>query len=182
MNTFVALLRGINVSGHRKIKMADLKERLAGLPFKNIQTYLQSGNVIFQSEHSNEVILAKMISDLIYKDFGHEVKVLVDRKSDFIQKFRNNPFGKGNFKETKMMYFIHLYSQIDAHLFNQLLQLKNYPEEIIRLDEMIYVYYIDGFGKSKLSLSFFEKKLKVVATARNFNTMNRLVEMLQYLN
>jgi uncharacterized protein (DUF1697 family) len=178
MNTFVALLRGINVSGHRKIKMADLKESLASLEFTNVQTYLQSGNVIFQSAKSDKGLLEKMISELIQKDFGHEVKVLVDDKAHFIEKFLKNPFGSGMFSETKMMYFIHLYAPIDDFQYQELLEIKDYPEELILMDDMIYAYYVNGFGRSKLSLSFFERKLKVDATARNYNTMNHLVDML----
>ena len=95
MEKYIALLRGINVGGHRKIKMDSLKESLTTYGFENVQTYIQSGNVIFQSDIASKTRLSDEISRLIKKDFGHEVPVVIRTPREISHLLNRFPFGDG---------------------------------------------------------------------------------------
>jgi len=179
MNTYIALLRGINVSGQKKIKMADLKKSLETLPFSDVTTYIQSGNLIFKSVINSIPDLEKKIADLILKDFGFEVPVLIKTPQELSSVLENNPFEKDNSKDVKKLYVVFLK---DTPLEENITVLKTYdysPEEYILDEKIIYFYAANGAGKAKMNNNFFEKKLKVQATTRNWKTTDKLVTLSQ---
>ena len=182
MGAYVALLRGINVSGHNIIKMADLKNILAQLDFQQLSTYLQSGNVVFDSKNTDSLELEKFISEAILASFGFDIKVKVIAKDQFQQAFLKNPFVKNSEIDTKQLYYIHLMGHPDVTVFKQLQKDESIPEQMDLIGEVIYVHYVNGYGRSKLHGGIFEKKLKVSATARNHNTMKHLSKMLDELS
>jgi uncharacterized protein (DUF1697 family) len=92
MNTYIALLRGINVGGKRKILMKDLKELLLALGFENVQTYIQSGNVIFESNEKDKILLAKQIQTSISDKYGFEVPTIIIEISNYQKIIKSNPF------------------------------------------------------------------------------------------
>lgn len=161
--------------------MADLKRVLVDLGFQHLNTYLQSGNVVFQAESANCIELAKIISEAVLRSFGHDIKVKVIAKEAFRQAFLNNPFTKNTEIDTKQLYYIHLMGHADVTVFKQLQNDAHIPEQMSLLHEVIYVHYVNGYGRSKLHGGIFEKKLKVSATARNHNTMKHLSQMLDSL-
>lgn len=179
MGIYVALLRGINVSGHHMMKMADLKDLLTGLGFQHLKTYLQSGNVVFESEIVIVSDIEKLISHAVYKGFGYDIKIKVLEKEVFKQSFINNPFVTNPEIDTKQLYYIHLMGQPDLKAFAELEADEKFPEKMKLVGEVIYVHYPIGYGRSKLHGGIFEKKLKVSATARNHNTMKHLSQMLE---
>jgi uncharacterized protein (DUF1697 family) len=181
MGAYVALLRGINVSGQYMMKMADLKNILVNLGFKQLSTYLQSGNVVFEAESTNGNHLEKIISEAVLNGFGHDIKVKVIPKDRFQQGFLNNPFTKNREIDTKQLYYIHFMGHPDLTVFKRLQTDESIPEQMNLLGEVIYVHYVNGYGRSKLHGGIFEKKLKVSATARNHNTMKHLSQMLDSL-
>jgi len=171
MKNYIALLRGINVGGHKKIKMADLRTALSNLGLKNVATYIQSGNVFFTSEEKNIKKLEQDIHNTIVEVFGFEVPVLVTTKEDLQAVLDNCPFDE-DVKQNSC--FVLFYDTPDADLVKVVSEI-SYPNETIIIKEnCIYFYSAVGYGKVKFNNSFFERKLKVISTARNYKTMLHL--------
>jgi len=164
------------------IKMADLKVVLDKLGLCDVNTYLQSGNVVFSSDLKNCGELEKGIADVIHESFGFDIKVKVIEKERFQKVFLDNPFAKQIEIDTKQLYYIHLMGQPDLTVFKELQTDEKIPEQMSMEGEVIYVHYVNGYGRSKLHGNIFERKLKVSATARNHNTMRHLSQMLASLD
>lgn len=177
MTTYIALLRGINVSGHNKIKMAELKQLFVNLGFNEVTTYIQSGNVIFQSE---QIIISKIeqqIIEQIKQEFGHTINVLVLKKEDLSKIFISNPFLENKKIDIKSLYVTLLKDNYFVEGIKQLEPFLTNNEEFRIIDNCAYIYYPNGAGNSKLTTNLFEKKLKTTATARNWRTITKLVEL-----
>ncbi len=174
MITYIAFLRGINVSGQKKVLMADLREMLEKLHFYNVTTYIQSGNVVFNSEEEKIEILSEKIKKGILDTFKFDVSVLV-WKSSTIQKILNdNPYKD---KDSKKTYFVLLNSIPKEELVVGLNE-ENYPNEFFKITpNCVYLYCLNGFGRAKCNNNLFERKLKLEATTRNHKTMTKLLEM-----
>lgn len=172
MQTHIALLRGINVGGHKKLKMADLKLLFEDLGFQNVTTYIQSGNVIFSAEEERG--LSEKISNEIKAKFGWEVPVLVKTMDEIVKILATCPF-----EETKKVeaYFMLLASKPETKLMEAVREISYPNEEFVLSPECVYIHYGNGAGNAKLNNNFFEKKLKVAATTRNYRTLARLVEL-----
>lgn len=174
MNTYVALLRGINVGGHKKILMADLRVLLENINLKNIQTYIQSGNVVFQSSNDDIISIENTIKDQILKQYGFEVLVLVKTHSELKSIFDKCPFLK---EKREASYFMLLLTSPNDKLIKEVSLLKYPNEEFIITKNCVYIHYSTGYGKAKCGNNFFENKLKVSATARNYKTIVKLIGM-----
>lgn len=178
MTTYISILRGINVSGHKKILMADLKALYEQLRFKNIQTYIQSGNVVFDyTGDKSKLAIAEMIEHSIDKKYKFQVPVIVKQVDDLISTIKNNPFTEevGADPSRVMVTFL---ENLPAP--ENLIKLEgvDYPPDRFIIDGLnIYIHCPESYGNSKLSNNFFESKLKVRATTRNWKTINKLVEM-----
>ncbi|MDO5978175.1 DUF1697 domain-containing protein [Flavivirga spongiicola] len=174
MKTYIALLRGINVSGQKKVPMAELRELLSNSGLKEVQTYIQSGNVIFKSTEEDLQKLAFKIHNAIKTHFGFEVPILVKTHQDLKEVFDNCPFPE----EKKInSYFTLLYSVPDIDLINEAAKITYPNEEFAITNDCIYFYCSTGYRKAKYSNNFFERKLKTTATARNYKTMIKLLEL-----
>ena len=174
MTKYIALLRGINVSGQKKIPMADLRELLTKSGLEDVQTYIQSGNIIFKSSEEDKVELELKIHKAIKSHFGFEVPVLVMKPEALQHIFDACPFPK---EQKEKSYFMMLFSKADEALVDSVSKL-SYPNEAFKItDNAIYFYCAVGYGKAKFSNNFFERKLKVTATARNYKTMVKLVKL-----
>lgn len=178
MLTYIALLRGINVSGQKKIKMADLKLHLEELNFENITTYIQSGNIIFTTNSKNIIKLEKLISDKIKEKYGFDVDVIIKTLTEFEYTLNNNPFIKQKKDPTKI-YLTFLHSLPTETNIDQLKLVDYSSEEYIMDGKNIFFYAANGYGTAKMNNNFFEKKLKVIATTRNWKTINKLFELSQ---
>lgn len=174
MNSYVALLRGINVGGKNKLPMQDLKTLLERLGLTSIETYIQSGNVIFES---NEVIgLAEKISAAIGESHGFEPKIWLLEGASFNKAVQANPFPEAE-AEPKTL---HLYFLYDAPESINTELLEKYAKENERfklIDKVFYLHAPDGIGRSKIA-ERIEKALGVAATARNWRTVSQLKTML----
>ncbi|WP_159022534.1 DUF1697 domain-containing protein [Formosa sp. L2A11] len=174
MNTYIALLRGINVSGQKKVPMAELRELMANLGFVNVKTYIQSGNVVFQSSEKNLSVLEAKISETISETFGFEVPVLVKNESQLQEIFNFNSFSE---EERPTSYFTLLSEIPKVELVESVLE-ETYKDEVFTItDSCVYLYSKHGYGKAKCNTNFFERKLKVSATTRNFKTMQKLLSL-----
>ena len=172
MQTYIALLRGINVGGHKKLKMAALKLLFEDLGFQNLTTYIQSGNVVFSSEEMDG--LSERISKEIEKRFGWDLPVLVKTAYEIAEILKACPF-----EETKKAeaYFMLLASPPKDELMEAVREISYPNEEFVLTPECVYIYFGNGYGNAKLNNNFFEKKLKVAATTRNYRTLVKLVEL-----
>lgn len=171
MKTHIALLRGINVSGQKKIKMADLRTALTNAGLTDVATYIQSGNVIFKAS-AKSAALQKLIAQVIMESFGFEVEVLVIAP-DFIKEVVSNKPYDATGKE----YFILLFDEPSGENLSNLKAIDFSPEEWTYAPGCIYLHLPNGAGRTKLSNNFFENKLKVRATTRNLNTLNKLIAL-----
>ncbi|WP_299128115.1 DUF1697 domain-containing protein [uncultured Winogradskyella sp.] len=174
MQTSIALLRGVNVGGHKKMPMADLRELLAKSGLKNVKTYMQTGNIFFQSSLEDNNALESKIRILIADHFGFKVSVIVRTKAQIQTIFNNCPFPE----EKKLKSYFAMLSQVpDAELLAEAKEKTYENEEYSIINDAIYFYCAKGYGNAKFSLNYFEKKLKVKATARNYKTMLKLLSL-----
>lgn len=177
MIVYIALLRGINVSGQKKIRMADLGEMFRRLDFDDVSTYIQSGNVIFRSTENNTSGLEQKISKGIRDTFGFDVQVLVKTRSDIEKILKENPYTKKEDLEAKRIYFTLLKGEPAAGLYNNLNQ-EDYPNERFQITQnCVYLNCMKGAGNAKLTNNIIERKLKVAATTRNHRTLVKLLEI-----
>jgi len=177
MGKFVALLRGINVSGQKKIKMSDLKILFEDLSFTNVETYIQSGNVLFNSSTINKKIIRDKIEKGIVGKFNYQVQVIVKTPDELGYALKNNPFLKDKTNNAERIYFT-LLSEIPlADKIQKLKEVDYSPEKYIIDGTNICLFFPKGYGKAKLNNNFFEKKLNAFATTRNHKTVKTLSEI-----
>lgn len=181
MKTHLALLRGINVSGHNMIKMEALKSALEAIGFQNVQTYIQSGNVFVDSDEENGPSVGFTIKQEIFKVFGHEVPIVVIGKEDLEKCFQNNPYLKG-VEDTKKLYVAFISKELNASAMNELKISQFKPDEASVDASRIYIKYDIGAGKTRLDQKYIEKKLNVTATIRNWNTVTNLLSIYEERN
>ena len=176
MKTHLALLRGINVSGHNMMKMEALKNMLENIGFTNIRTYLQSGNVFVDSEEDASKV-GFMIKQEIFKVFGHEVPVIVITKEDLELCFKNSPYLKEKDLDTKKLYVAFVSTVLKSENINDLKISQFKPDEASIDGNRIFIKYAVGAGKTRFDQKYIEKKLNVTATIRNWNTVTNLLAM-----
>jgi uncharacterized protein (DUF1697 family) len=178
METFISILRGINVSGHRKIPMADLKSLYEKSGFKNVITYIQSGNIIFKADskftgESLEHIIEKKIDE----KFNLDVPVIIRPAGEMKSLLSSNPFLKMRNVDIEKLHVTFL-GKVPGQ--NELIKIDEFdysPDKFIVKNKEVFLYCPGGYGKTRLSNNFFENKLKVRATTRNWKTVNKLVEL-----
>jgi uncharacterized protein (DUF1697 family) len=180
MTAFVSLFRGVNVGGHHKIRMDELKEVHEVLGFKDVFPYIQSGNVVFTSDDADLARLRRQIEDGFEKKFGFHVEVLVRTSAELREIIENNPFQSQPGRESKWVVVLFLAACPDDTAQDDLLKTYVGPEELFIIGKEVYIYYPNGIGRSKLSHSLIEKKLKTVGTARNWNTILQLQQLVQH--
>lgn len=177
MTTHLALLRGINVSGHNMMKMDALKATLEAIGFKNVQTYIQSGNVFVDTEEENAAKVGFQIKQEIFKAFGHEVPNVVIGKSDLEKSLKNNPFLKEKDVDTKKLYVAFTSIALRSDSINDLKMSQVKPDEAHIDENRIFIKYAVGAGKTRFDQKYIEKKLNVTATIRNWNTVSQLFKI-----
>ncbi|MBG7630960.1 MAG: DUF1697 domain-containing protein [Bacteroidetes bacterium] len=178
METYIALLRGINVGGHNKMKMLELKQLFVDLGYLDVVSYIQSGNVIFNSKKLHTVEIEKSIIDAIEKQFAYSIKVLVLTKTELNTIFNSNPFIlKHNLDVSKLSITL-LNNKPELGEVVQIQNLVNSSDDTFEIiNKSVYLYLPDGSRNTKLTNNLFEKKLKSSATSRNWRTITKLVEL-----
>ena len=157
--------------------MAELRELCDGLKLQDVETYIQSGNVVFKSELQNTSELEVLISKAILKSFGFEVPVIVKTTSQLHDILNDNPFESEDEIIRKQVYFVLLneVSKVDELTTFKAESYEN--EEFLISDNCIYLKCKVGYGKAKLNNNLIERKLKILATTRNYRTMHKLLEL-----
>jgi uncharacterized protein (DUF1697 family) len=173
MKQYIALFRGINVGGKNILPMKDLKNIFEKLNCKNVITYIQSGNVVFNSENDKAIIGNKIQSE-IYSNFGFKPSILILTSKEFKAAEENNPFSSDEGKT--IHYFFASPTPLEPDL-QKLDDLKTKSEKYKLIENVLYLYAPEGIGRSKLAASV-EKCLGVSVTARNLNTINKILTLL----
>jgi uncharacterized protein (DUF1697 family) len=177
MSTYISLLRGINVGGQKRLSMDSLQRLYIGLGFTAVRTYVQSGNVVFQTNDDDPPAVAKRIEQRIEADYGFPVAVFIRQPQDFRRILANNPFLNDRHADHSQLYVTFLYQPPPEAAWERTSAPAGIPDEFARGDMEIYIFCPNGYGKTKISNDFFERKLGVPATTRNWNTVKTLNQM-----
>jgi uncharacterized protein (DUF1697 family) len=175
MNTFIALFRGINVGGHRSLKMKDLRAILECLGLKNVKTYLQSGNAVIQSISNDSCQLSHDIGQAIYESHQFTPGVFVLSVEELRSAIASNPFPEGEDHPTSL-HVLFLKSRPKRPDLAKLESLRSVSEKFELSDTVFYLHAPDGIGRSKLAANV-EKSLGVVATGRNWRSVNAVMSL-----
>ena len=175
MNRKIGILRGINVGGKRKILMADLKSMCKKLGLKNVTTFIQSGNLIFNSDKPNSELendLERAITD----KYGFDVPVIVRAEKELENSINNNPFFEKD-ADIKQLYLTFLKEKPNKENIEKTLTFNYEPDKFKIDDKDAFIFCAGKYHESKLTNNFFEKQLKVGATTRNWKTVMKLSEL-----
>lgn len=177
METYISILRGINLGGHKMIKMDALRKMYETLDFTDVKTYIQSGNVIFTYKKANYEDLENKIAENIVKIFGFDTPVIVKTSDEILAVLQNNPFAEKHNEDEKALHVTFL-SKIPNVADVEKIKNEQYNgDEFVIVEKNVYLYCVNSYHKTKLSNTFFESKLKVTATTRNWRTVNELGKM-----
>lgn len=177
MKTYISILRGINVSGHRIIKMDALKNLFEHLDFQHIKTFIQSGNIVYQSKTGNPALLNKKIKKAIEERFGFDVPVITLSWQDMKYIITENPFIKNPAIDPTKLHISFLAEKPSAALAKDLLSNRFPPDAFHLKNNVVYLFCPDGYSNCKLTNGYLETKLKVSATTRNWKTSNQLLQI-----
>lgn len=177
MTTYIALLRGINVSGHKKIAMTHLKSVFETIGFANIRTYIQSGNVLFESEEQEPRKLERTIERELERAYGFAVNVVVRTKDELRAVIDRNPFALRELADGDQLYVTFWADVPEPEAVQRLAAYSGDVDEYAFAPREVYLLCRKGYGTSKFSNNFLENKLKLPATTRNWATVNKLAAM-----
>ncbi len=179
MTVALSFLRGINVGGRKKVRMADLRELYAALGFRNVRSLLQTGNVIFETDEDDLALVKARLENGISADFGYDVQLIMRSPAAFKSIFSRHRFSAEQLQEPRKIAVVFLSGIADSAAVAQLRE-RNPGREIIHADEReLYIFYTDGMARSKLDSSRIERALGLHSTARNWNTCNRISKLLK---
>ena len=177
MKTWVALFRGINVGGKNVLKMADLRRELESLKLSNVRTYIQSGNVVFESAVKSSTTLGKQIVELVEQKHGFAPHLLIISADQLLDAIKANPFPNA-VSDPKTLHFFFLAQPSKNPDLDAMKAAQNESEQFRLTDAVCYLHTPKAFRDSKLAPKV-EKLLGVVATARNYRTVEKLTEMVE---
>ncbi len=176
MPVFISMLRGINVGGHNVIKMDALRDLYASLKFQEPKTFIQSGNVIFRTSAAEEGALARKIQSAIEKEFGIRSEVILRSTTDLRKTIAANPFSKRQDVAPNKLHVGFLAEKPSWETQKKLEAITGIPEELHLVGRDLFIYFPDGAGRSKLT-PVLDRILKSSATARNWNSVNKMLEL-----
>lgn len=177
MITYIALLRGINVGGNKIIKMQDLKLMFQSLGFHNVRTYIQSGNVLFESNEVSEHQLRELLERQLKETFGFEVSVILRTLAEVEQVIINHPFVLSEPDDYKRWYVSFLPAEPSSEAMDKLRMYEDGPDKLRLVGREMYILYDVSVSHSALSKVSFDKILGMPVTARNWNTVNKLIAL-----
>lgn len=177
MPVLISMLRGVNVGGHNKIKMDALRALYESLKLEDPRTYVQSGNVIFRTKEKNSAALAKKIQSAIESKFGFRPEVILRTADEMRAAIASSPFAASRGLEPGKILITFLGGDAGPEAHKTLLSFKEYPEELHLRGRELYIYFPNGAGQSKLPWSKVEKLLQTTGTARNWNSVTKMLAM-----
>lgn len=175
---YISILRGINVGGNRKILMKELKVLFEKLGFTEVVTYIQSGNVVFESDLKlSNADLEVKIEQAITEIFGFDVPVIIRTTDEWAKSIVNNPFWKEKDADIDRLHLTCLKEVPSQELLEKIKLFQYLPDRYEINGKDVFIFCAAGYGTSKLTNPFFESKLKTSATTRNWKTVMKLHEM-----
>ncbi|MDT0643925.1 DUF1697 domain-containing protein [Zunongwangia sp. F363] len=173
---YIAILRGINVGGKRKIPMAELREKLGFLGFKNVKTYIQSGNIIFSHDKEKALEIATQLEEFILDTYGFQVPVIIRSAEEIAKAISENPFLSKEI-DIERLHLTFLKQIPDAEKIEKAKNANYEPDDFKVLNNNVFIYCSGKYSDSKLTNKFFEDKFKVSATTRNWKTVLKLASL-----
>jgi|SRR5215469_11158591 len=177
MPVLISMLRGVNLGPHNRIKMDALRAVYESLKFEDPRSYVQSGNVIFRTKEKNGPQLAKKIQAAIQKKFGCCPEVILRTPDEMRKAVAANPFPERTAVEPSKVLVTFLAAEPAREAEANLDKFKGFPEELRLKGRELYIYFPNGAGRSKLPWSAVDKMLKVTGTARNWNSVQAMLEI-----
>jgi uncharacterized protein (DUF1697 family) len=177
MPIYASMLRGVNIGGHNKIKMEELRSLFESLGFSNPQSFIQSGNVVFSTRQRNATVLSKRISDAIERTFGFRPAVLLRTTLELRAVVAASPFADRKGIDPSKLAVTFLEVAPGAEIRTKLLAIDCAPEELRVHGRELYIYFPNGMARPKLSMAMVERILKTSCTGRNWNTVQKLLAM-----
>lgn len=175
MTRYVALLRAVNVAG-RKVPMKELRARFEALGHENVTTYIQSGNVVFDSAAKPPKLAAELEAE-IQATFGLRTPVVIRTRPELAEVVRANPYLKTG-ADVARLYVMFLGDRPATAAVRSLDPERSTPDEFTVVRKEIFIHAPNGVGRSKLTIDWFEQHLGTVATNRNWNTVNQLLDLM----
>jgi len=169
----IALLRGINLGSRRRVAMTDLRDVLTRCGYGDVRTYLQSGNVVLTSDTSDDR-LARELEEQIAANLGVDVQILVRTRDELADVIGRNPL-VDVVKDPKRYQVSFLSAEPDPQRVRELAALDVAPEQFVLSGREIYAWHPDGIQRSQLAAALSDRRLGVTATARNWNTVTKLL-------
>jgi uncharacterized protein (DUF1697 family) len=179
MPIYIAMLRGINVGGHKRIKMDKLRASFETLGFEQVKTYIQSGNVVFKTKKLSPATLSKRIEEKIESDFGFSASVITRSSDELARTIERNPFLKEREIDREKLHVMFLSDVPAPPALKKLDGLTTAPDQFRSSDREIYFYLPNGVSQSVLMKSPVDRILAVATTTRNWKTVNSLHQMCQ---
>jgi uncharacterized protein (DUF1697 family) len=176
MARYVAFLRAINVGGSKIIKMEDLRKMFAAPGIKNVSTYIQSGNVVFEAKEAESDALSKKLETHLKKQVGYTVEIFVRSAEELGSVIERNPF-KGKEQEGTMQYVCFLSANPEKKLAEEFLSFNSEIDTFVIDGRELYASVVKNGAKSRFEPAFVERKLKVLSTTRNMKTVNKMLEL-----
>lgn len=178
MHVIISMLRGVNLGAHNRVKMDDLRALYKSLKFVDPRTYVQSGNVLFRTKEKPTPELAKKIQAAIARKCGCNPEVILRATAELKKAIDANPFVKRKDIEPGKLLLSFLASEPGPEAQSTIEKLnQSHKEELHLKGRELYIYFPDGAGRSKLPWSSLEKLFKVTGTARNWNSVTKMLEM-----
>jgi len=176
---YIAILRGINVGTGRKVPMTDLKKLCENMGLQNVQTYIQSGNVVFEWSRSESISeLETRLQKAFSESFGFDIPVLVRTAKEWAESIAQNPFLKEENVDIDRLHLTCLKEVPSLELLEKIKMFQYLPDRYEIIGKDVFIFCAAGYGTSKLTNPFFESKLRVSATTRNWKTVMKLIEMI----
>ncbi|HEY4906114.1 MAG TPA: DUF1697 domain-containing protein [Candidatus Acidoferrum sp.] len=177
MPVVICMLRGVNVGGHNRVKMNDLKKLFTSLKLRDPQTYVQSGNIVFTTDERDLDKLRKNLEAAIHKKFGFQTDVILRSAKDLRNVIARNPFAKRKDIHPGKLLVTFFSADPGEAARKQARAIKCDPEELFIEGREAYIYFPNGAGRSKLNWPLIPKTLKVQGTARNWNSVTKMLEI-----
>jgi uncharacterized protein (DUF1697 family) len=181
MPVIISMLRGVNVAGRNQIKMETLRALYESLGLEDPRTHVQSGNVVFRTKERNLSALAKRIEDAIERSFGFRPAVIVRTTSELRGAIARSPFARRRGIDPSKLLVTFLASAPTAEARDQVLKIKADPEELFIDGREVYIYFPNGLARPKLAWSTIAKMLGTSGTARNWNSVTKLLGIAEQL-
>lgn len=177
MPTYVAMPRGINLGGHKKIKMDELRAALEAAGYSSVKTYIQSGNIVFKSKNASPATISKKIEALILEKFGHTVSVIVRTADELARTATKNPLLRQPGIDPEKLHVMFLSAAPAPAAIEKVRTFVAAPEQIVHLDKEIFFYLPNGMANSFLMKKPVDRILAVTTTTRNWRTVNAIHQM-----